>query len=290
MGDGNRGGSGDRAEAERRFRDAVAGIFGDRCKAAWFSGSFLYRGAETGRSDIDLVIVLDERTRLPADRPTLDRIRAFVDVYLAVHADLDLDPDLEFPAEYVVPVTIEQTLAWRGLALDGQVADSFPRVEHSDYWLGRPDRWFNAWLSEAAFSRYLSGDRAYHGWAKLEAWKTITRFLLLRSGGRPMSLEDFWPGLAQFGVKESYLPFWPQEEEWVRRAFTGLEQEGLLRREGDRVVPVQGALRAWEQRIARAIAADRSDGPLLLPIAQHDEVAEYAASRWKERSLVGALT
>lgn len=285
MRDGARGGAEDRAEAASLFREGVDRIFGGSCKAAWLSGSFLYHGAKPGRSDIDVVIVLDDRTAIPAGSDTLDRVRAFVDIYLDVHARFGLDPDLDFPAEYVVQASIEQAIEWRGLSLEGEVARQFPPVEHKDYWLGRPDRWFNAWLSETAFSRFLTGDEAYHERSKLAAWKTIFRFLLLRSDDRRgMTLEDFWPGLAHFGVKESYRPFWPVERKWVDRALSELEAEGAAQRIGDEVLPVRPALIEWESRIRTAIAADRGDGPLLLPVSLHDEIADYAKARWARMS------
>ena len=280
MRDGALGGASERAIAESEFRGAVEVIFGERCKAAWLSGSFLYKGAKPGRSDIDVVIVLDEATALPADEATTERIRAFVDVYLDVHARLGLDPDLEFPAEYVVPRAIEEAITWRGLSLHGSVADAFPAVENSDYWLGRPDRWFNAWLSETAFSHFLTGDALFHSAAKLAAWKTILRFLLLRGGGQAMGLEDFWTGLAQFGVKESYLPFWPQEESWVRRAIDDLVAEGSAERVADRVSPSLLWLDHWEKQIQSAIDDHEATGPLLLPPGPHDEIAAYAERRW----------
>ena len=288
MRDGSMGGPRDRAEAESDFRQAAQDIFGDRCKAAWLSGSFLYHGAKPGRSDIDVVVIFAEGTPIPADADTLERIRAFVQVYLDVHAGFGLDPDLEFPAEYVVPASIEQAINWCGLSLRNKVADQFPPVDDSDYWLGRPDRWFNAWLSETAFSRFLTGDQEFHARSKLTAWKTILRFLMLRSDGRPMGREDFWPGLAQFGVKESYLPFWPLEDLWVERAFSELEAEGSAKRVGERLAPVREALLKWEGQIQAKIDADRSEGPLLLPVEQHDEIAAYAEARWAEMVASGA--
>lgn len=280
MRDGTMGGGDERAKAEAEFSRAAKEIFGSRCKAAWLSGSFVYQGARPGRSDIDVVVVLDDKVGIPAEGETLEKIRSFIDVYLTVHARLGLDPDLEFPAEYVVEATIAQALDWRGLALDGAVADQFPPVDDPDHWLGRPDRWFHAWLSETAFSRFLAGDRAYHERSKLAAWKSVLRFLLLRSDGRPMSLDDLWPGLAQFGVKPSYQPFWPAEQAWVERAAGALEKEGLAERVGGRIMAVREPLRQWERQLESAIRADRSEGPLLLPPGLHDEIAAYAKRRW----------
>jgi len=282
MRDGVMGSGADRAEAEAEFRRAANEIFGARLKCAWLSGSFLYNGAKPGRSDIDLVVVFDETVAIPADEEVIDRIRRFIDVYLDVHARLDLDPDLEFPAEYVVPAQIEQAIGWRGLALNGSVADEFPPVDNSDYWLGRPDRWFNAWLSETAFSRFLTGDRTYHEHSKLTAWKTILRFLLLRSEGEPMGLDEFWPGLAQFGVKPSYEPFWPAERAWVERALAELEAEGVAEPRADAVAAVHGPLREWERQLEARIAAEPETGPLLLPPELHSTLGKHAARRWSE--------
>ena len=272
----------DRSEAEAEFKRAVADIFEGHCKAAWLSGSFVYDGAKPGRSDIDVVVVMDEKVAFPADDETLERIRHFIDVYLEVHARLGLDPDLEFPAEYVVPEAIGEAIEWRGLALNGAVAEAFPPVEDPSYWIARPDRWFNAWLSETAFSRFLAGDPAYHDASKLGAWKTILKFLLLRFDDRPLGLDDFWPGLAQFGVKPSYQPFWPAERLWVQRALAELEMEGFALRAGDRVTPEREALGRWEKKLQAAIAANRSTGPLLLPPDLHAQIGAYAAQRWEK--------
>ncbi|HET9428332.1 MAG TPA: nucleotidyltransferase domain-containing protein [Allosphingosinicella sp.] len=282
MRDGSQSGAADRVEAEIEFRRAVNDVFGPRCKAAWLSGSFVYNGAKPGRSDIDVVVVLDERTAIPADEETLERIESFIQVYLRVHARLGLDPDLEFPAEYVVPAAIDQAIRWRGLALEGRMANEFPPVEHSDYWIGRPDRWFNAWLSETAFSRFLAGDPSYHEASKLGAWKSVLRFILLRSDDRPVGLGELWPRLAQFGVKPSYEPFWPAERAWVQRAIAELEGEGTLERSGDRVLPVRDGLRQWEMQVQAAIAGDRSVGPLLLPPELHRKIGAYASRQWEQ--------
>lgn len=282
MRDGGLSQGADRSEAEAEFKRAVADIFEGRCKAAWLSGSFVYDGAKPGRSDIDVVVVMDENVAFPADSDTLKRIRHFIDVYLKVHAGLGLDPDLEFPAEYVVPDAIAEAILWRGLALNGAVAEVFPPVDDPSYWIGRPDRWFNAWLSETAFSRFLAGDEAYHDASKLGAWKTILKFLLLRFDDRPLGLDDFWPGLAQFGVKLSYQPFWPAERLWVQRALAELETEGFALRAGERVTPEREALERWERQLQTVISADRSPGPLLLPPQLHGQIGAYAAKRWEE--------
>jgi hypothetical protein len=168
------------------------------------------------------------------------------------------------------------------------MANEFPPVEHSDYWVGRPDRWFNAWLSETAFSRFLTGDASYHEASKLGAWKSVLRFLLLRSDDSPVGLDELWPRLAQFGVKPSYEPFWPAERAWVQRAIAELEAEGTAQRSGDRVLPVRDALRQWEKQVQAAIAGDRSVGPLLLPPELHGKIGAYAARQW-ERLDCGAM-
>src|SRR5688572_26784826 len=81
--------------------EAALDVFGPLCKLAWLSGSYAYEGARPGRSDADIVLVFDENVPLPADPATLEPIRRFVDRYLAVHARHGLDPDLDFPGEFV---------------------------------------------------------------------------------------------------------------------------------------------------------------------------------------------
>ena len=268
--------------AETRLAEAARDVFADRLKAAWLSGSAVYQGAKPGRSDIDVVLVLDGDVALPADEATLARIRRFVDAYLAVHAWRGLDPDLDFPGEYVVPATLEEAIAWRGFAYEGAVPTEFPPVETSDYWLGRPDRWFHAWVSMTAFSRFLTGDRDYHSRTKLAAWTAVVRFVLRNVAAASASVDDLLPMLAQFGLKPSYRAFWPGEREWVGRAVAALEAEGSVVLDHDRIVPNRARLQQWEREVEAAIADDGGRPPLLLPPDLHREVGRYATRRWAE--------
>lgn len=271
-------------EAEAGLRAAVEEAYGERAKAAWLSGSFVYRGEQSGRSDVDVVVVLREDTPVPADAATLARVRAFVDSYLEVHARCGLDPDLDFPGEHVVPATLDEAIAWRGLAAEGGggVVERFPPVISGDYWLGRPDRWFHAWVSMTAFSRFLTGDAEWHAAMKLAAWKTVARFVLLRSGGPPRAPEALLPELVQFGAKPRYRRFWRAERDWLLRALAELEAEGAVRLGGGLVAPAAERLRAWEAQLRSAVAAHgREPGPLLLPPVLHAEVGAYAKARWE---------
>ena len=271
------------AGAEDRLAAAAERIFGPRLKAAWLSGSFVYDGARPGRSDIDVVLLVDEGAAVPADEAMLAAIRAFVDEYLAVHARLGLDPDLDFPGEYVAPATLKEAIAWRGLALDGGIAERFPPVESPDYWLGRPDRWFHAWLSMTAFSRFLAGSRPAWEAAKLAAWRTVARFVLLRSGQRAVAADALWEALGQFGVKPRYRAFRALERPWLKRALAGLEAEGEVAVDGERIVPDPERLGAWRRRVEAAIArAGGTPGPLLLDPGRHRTVEAHSARRWRD--------
>ena len=265
--------------AEARLREAVAASFGRACKAVWLSGSFVYKGEHCGRSDIDVVIVLDESVPVPADRPTVASIEGFIDAYLEVHARHGLDPDLDFPAEYVVPSTIEQAIEWRGLALDGAMATKFPSSVPPDYWLDRPDRWFHAWLSMTAFSRFLAGDRDWHAAAKVAAWRAILRFILL-GARRPLAEVDLPASLAQFGMKPSYQSFWTREREWIRKALGDLAAENCIVQADGMLIPDAMQMNEWRQRVEERIEQGDDGSPLLLPPELHRAVADYAARRW----------
>jgi hypothetical protein len=270
------------AEAQARLAEGVRSTFGSRLRSAWLSGSFVYGGAQPGASDIDIVIVLEEGEPVPADGEALARIRSFVDIYLNVHAGCGLDPDLDFPGEYVVPAALDEAIEWRGVAVEGRVARELPPPDSPDYWIGRPDRWSNAWLSMTAFTRYLAGDRSYHEAQKRAAWRSMARFILLRSAA-PIRRDDIWAELTQFGVKPRYHLLRAVEEPYLARALDTLEAEGALTREGDRLVPQMESLRGWERRLAATIAAREGDlGPLVLPPDLHRQLGDYAKERWLE--------
>lgn len=256
-------------------------IFGRRCKAAWLSGSFAYQGARPNRSDVDVVVVLENSTALPADCETLRLIRLFVDAYLDVHARHGFDPDVDFPGEFVTPAMLEQAIGWRGLAWEGRAAEAFPSVDCDDYWLGRPNRWYNAWLSMTAFSRFPVGDRIYHSTMKVAAWAAVAKFLLLRTNRRRLSPDEMLLGLDQFGVKPRYPDFWAAERSWVDRALDELQAEGALAFSDGIIEPNTDRLRQWERQLDAEISRG-SEPPLLLDTRLHREIEAYAASRWAD--------
>jgi hypothetical protein len=269
-------------EAGAELLQAAQEIFGPLCKAAWLSGSYAYRGARQGRSDADIVIVLDDGLAVPADNATLGLIRRFVDAYLAVHARHGLDPDLEFPGEFVTPEMIAETIAWRGLAHEGGLPDpAFPPVESSDHWLDRPDRWYNAWLSEIAFSRFPVCDVEYHDQVKIAGWATVLRFLLLREPRVSLTPDELLLGVVQFGVKPRYPDFWTLERPWVDRALEALAAEGMVGLRPDLVERRIECLRAWESGLLARIEADDRAPPLVLDRSLHRDVEHYARGRWE---------
>lgn len=267
-------------EAGTELLQAVEVVFGPTLKAAWLSGSFAYQGARRARSDVDVVVVLDGGVSLPADEGTMRLIRRFVDAYLAVHDRHRFDPDLDFPGEYVTPAMLDEAIVWRSLAFEGGLPARFPAVISDDYWLGRPDRWYNAWLSMTAFSRFPVGDRDYHSAVKLAAWKTLARFLLLRTDRRRLTPAEMLLGLDQFGVKPRYPDFWSVEREWVERTLAELQAEGAVGVADGLIEPHVKWLAGWERRLEARIAEGAAQPPLLLDTKRHREIEEYSASRW----------
>ena len=266
-------------EAGTELLQAVEEVFGPILKAAWLSGSFAYQGARRARSDVDVVIVL-EGVPLPADKGTMRLIRRFVDAYLAVHERHRFDPDLDFPGEYITPAMLDEAINWRSLAFEGDLPARFPSVISDDYWLGRPDRWYNAWLSMTAFSRFPVGDRDYHSAVKLAAWKTVARFLLLRTDRRLLTPDEMLLGLDQFGVKPRYPDFWSVERDWVDRTLAELQAEGALGLADGLIEPNFEWLANWESRLEAEIADSAAPPPLLVDTKLHREIEEYAASQW----------
>lgn len=268
-------------EAGSELLRAAEQVFGSKCKAAWLSGSFAYQGARQSRSDIDVVVVLDLSVAPPASEETMELIRSFVDAYLAVHARHGFDPDLDFPGEFVTPAMLEQAIEWRSLDLDGGVPARFPPVLADDYWLDRPDRWYNAWISMTAFSRFPVGDRDYYSAVKLAAWKTIARFLLLRADRRLLTPDEMLLGLDQFGVKPRYPDFWTVERDWVDRVLEDLQTEGAVVLANGLIESNLDRLGEWQRQVQAAIDASADPPPLLLDVARHREIEQYAARRWE---------
>ena len=266
-----------------RLAAAVRDIFGAKCKAAWLSGSFAYDGAQAGRSDIDAVIVFDERqVGAPAEPGTLLLIERFVDEYLVVHATQGFQPDLDFPGEFLTEALIEDAAAGRGLGCDaapGQL--SLSPLEDEHYWLDRPDRWSRAWLSMTAFSRYLGGSRDYHRAVKLRAWKTILRFVLLKAEGRPASsVDDLFDRLGQFGLKKSYRSFRDVEREWMERALSELAAEGSIQPGDRQIMPLSEPLNNWQGDLCRELSVGPGQPPLLLGIGETRRLSAYASKQW----------
>lgn len=268
-------------EAGSELLRAAEQVFGSKCKAAWLSGSFAYQGARQSRSDIDVVVVLDRSVASPASEETMELIRSFVDAYLAVHARHGFDPDLDFPGEFVTPTMLEEAIGWRSLDLDGGVPARFPPVLADDYWLDRPDRWYNAWISMTAFSRFPVGDRDYYSAVKLAAWKTIARFLLLHADRRRLTPDEMLPELDQFGVKPRYPDFWTVERHWVDRALAEMEAGRELVLAQGLIEPNRARLSEWQRQVQAAIDASADPPPLLLDVRRHREIEQYAARRWQ---------
>jgi len=270
-----------------RLAVAVREIFGAKCKASWLSGSFAYDGARAGHSDIDVVVVLGKAIRAPAGADTTVLIRRFVDEYLALHAAHGLQPDLDFPGEFLTELLIQQAAEGRGLACDGSLGRLWlSAVESEEYWINRPDRWFRAWLSMTAFSQYLAGSRSYHSAAKLCAWKTILRFVLLHAGTLSLVLDDVFDRLTQFGVKERYRSFRAVEHGWVHRALHELAAEGALQLANGQIVPMSGRLDIWGRELCKKLADPHALPPLLLDVQDTRHLSTYASERWAALSPV----
>ncbi|HMG46426.1 MAG TPA: nucleotidyltransferase domain-containing protein [Allosphingosinicella sp.] len=263
-----------------RLRSAVKDCFGPKCKAAWLSGSAAYGGARVGFSDIDVIIVFGERVTSPADSETIILIKRFVDEYLALHADLGLQPDLDFPGEFLTERLIQQASDGRGFTREGNPPRlALPPIESAECWLDCPDRWFRAWLGMTAFSRHFAGSRHYHSAVKLDAWKTVLRYVLLAAGSQSLLPDEVFEGLAEFGLKPSYRTFRTLETEWVQRAMAQLEAEAVVRLAHGRLHPCRAGLRAWEAHVCEHFA-EGAPLPLLLDIHNTRRLSAYAATRW----------
>ncbi len=271
------------------YSNAIATAFGDLCKTAWLTGSFAYGGGTLGKSDVDVTIVL-HNSALDVDAGRLnDRAQSFVSSYLALHRELGYRPDLHFPGEYVTCAMISDAVDGRGFHVDAAGKLFLPKAS-TQYYLEDPERWFRAWLSQTAFSRFLCGDRSFHRESKLGAWATIIRFLL-RDKSDAFTTAFIFDSLRVFGVHHDYWSFRRLEAPWVNRVLTGLVECGDLQSQNNEFEPNVPALVGWEASLSATIVSGAiRRARLLLPMDMTRDIASFAENNWaaSNEGLVGS--
>lgn len=262
-------------DSSATLAQAVTAIFGDACKVAWLSGSFAYGGA-TKTSDLDVVLLFDRATPVPATPELFGRIKKFVDVYLEAHRVEGLQPDCDFPGEYLNENLVNQCLLGRGFTISESRQLTMPEVSHT-YWTDDWRHWFRAWASMLAFSRFLVGDRQLFEWIKSEGWMPILKFILLKTDARTENA--VFEGLVDFGLKPHYRDFRALEAPYIRNAMARLERDGFVGFEDELYVPKRENLLRWHDETVTRNVAPPNPGDLLLNLEQTAELAAYANSR-----------
>lgn len=271
-----------REEVRRYYRERVKARFGASCLMAWLTGSFAYSGGTRGKSDIDVLVVLDDAFAALEPRERAGQVAGFVNDYLALHLRTGYVPDLQFPGEYVTEAIIKDAVAGRGFHVGEDGALFLPRAS-VEYYLADPERWFRAWLSQTAFSRFIGGDEAAYQAHKRAAWATILKFVLKNCPLESIEEDDVFGLLRAFGVHADYWDFRASERAWVGEGLRELLDEGMLLAYGGRYVPVRESLATWEGVVAQAVRSGSiRRAAFLFDMPLTREIAAIATTRWEE--------
>lgn len=269
-------------EIEDRFAEAAIKNFRGNLIFLISSGSFAYRGATKGRSDLDVMAVLKEDVR---DMPRDDLRRmthGFIDEYIAIHEEYDYALDDVFPGEYITPTNVRDAINGRGFETTTVGKLCLPKASN-EYYLGSRENYYRAWRSMLAFSKKLAGNETQFQSAKLQAWETNIKYLLssrdLRRVNRDSllriltSVEDKWESV---GVTKKYLTFSEDEKEYVERVLTRLRIQGILDYSDDEFEVKNANLSQWENEIVESIGSGRIMQSSFLFSDEDDErFAEY---------------
>lgn len=249
------------------------------------SGSVVFSGAIPGKSDIDIIAILDPSiTSLSKDR-RLDLVRSFVSDYLEVHRSFGFEPDLTFPGEYFTSDQVEDAIAGRGFQISEDGKLYLPRV-YEGYYLEDPERWFRAWLAQSSYGEYVYGDTDLFEENKIRGWETVILFTLLTS---EMTHADTTAVLklitasgdkkSGLGIADRYITFSSTQKPYIDAALKRLQQLGFLDEQGN--IDHQ-RLQTWQDDLSKKIrSGDIGQAEMFLDLKDTLNLEAFAKKKWK---------
>lgn len=273
---------------EMRSRMVEIGLknFGDDLSYFFTSGSIVFNGAISGKSDVDMVAVLQPSVLKKPRIEIVDKIKGFIDDYLKFHYDFNFLPDLEFPAEYITGHQVDDSIAGRAFHADEQSGLYLPRV-YDGYYMEDPERWHRAWLSLSAYGEFIVGDREKFDNNKVRAWQTILLFNL------PSMTEELDKAMVMDfmtrsgdkksgnGVSERYFTFREKESNSVTKALEMLARNGFLLPSGVIFVKNNSQIATWHFETAKKILdCSIRNAEYLTSLENTHSMSSYAKQKW----------
>ncbi len=272
-------------QIEDKFAEAATRNFRSNLIFLISSGSFAYRGATKGKSDLDVMAVLDDNVRQMPQVDLHNMTRGFIRDYVAIHQEYDYALDNVFPGEYVTPDNVDDAIAGRGISVSPEGRLYLPKASNQ-YYLGNQENYYRAWRSMLAFSKKLAGNENRFQQAKLGAWGTIIKYLIGSHDLKEVSSnsllklltsqEDKWESV---GVTNKYLTFCEDEREYIERVLVRLKIEGILKFAENGYEVDSGSLATWQNNLAKQI---RSGGIATSDFLFSDKDDEEFAGYTKE--------
>lgn len=283
-------------EIEDKFAEAAIRNFRGNLIFLISSGSFAYRGATKGKSDLDVMAVLDDNVRRIPQADLHNMTRGFIRDYVAIHQEYDYALDDIFPGEYVTPDNVDDAVAGRGISVSPEGRLYLPKASNQ-YYLGNQENYYRAWRSMLAFSKKLTGNEGRFQQAKLGAWETIVKYLLGSHNLQEISSDsllqiltsqkDKWESV---GVTDKYLTFCEDEQEYIERVLVRLKIKGILRHAENGYEVATDSLATWQNELVTRIASgDIATSDFLFSDKEDAEFAGYTkeAKRIESTSDIG---
>jgi hypothetical protein len=268
---------------ESTYKNLAEECFGGLYSYCYQTGSFIYGGGTSGKSDLDITILFKNSIKYFPERDLEIRIKKFVLGYLDLHFKMGYMPDTTFPGEYVTEEMFADAIAGRGFHVGEDNKLYLPKAS-PEYYLADPERWFRAWLSQSAFCKFLTGDQDAFKKNKVKGWGTILKFVLKDVESEQIDITDIFNLLRSFGVHKDYYNFVTIETPWVIESLDQLARLGFLVRDNEEQIhPNKEKLKIWEKGLARAISS-RSirDAEFIFDLNKTILMAKYASDTWIE--------
>lgn len=263
--------------------------FGNHLLYSFSSGSYAYGGGIKGKSDIDIIAILDDSVRQLPKLDLMQRIEGFVDDYLVLHKEQDLIPDTVFPGEYLTYSMVQDAVAGRGLHVNDNNVLFLPST-YEGYYLEDPERWYRAWLSQSTFSVFVGGNGDMFLENKRKAWETSILFLLAYLPESEIDSQTIIQTLTSgsnkrlgLGVTDRYLTFTEREAGFVSDTLQNLTEKGYLAVTNKGFQKNVDQIQNWHwQKDKRIKDGTIRKAPFLLDLEEIKQLAVATEEKWQQ--------
>lgn len=276
-------------QVKDQYKTAINKHFKEEVAYSFISGGFTYGGAIRGKSDIDIVSVFFPDAKSKDEKKFWNGMSGFVDDYLSIHKQHGYVPDITFPGEYITTSQVQDAIAGRGF----QVSDHnrlYLDAVTPTYYLEDSERWYRAWLSQSAFSDFITGDRELFLRNKEKAWKTVSMFNLLSIDQRDITTSSFLDYLVSnpnkkvgSGVHSRYRQFRQKEQPVMDRVMHTLVEDGVLTSRDSYVFTIQyDKVYQWENNVSRDLRSQAiRHAPYLIDMRETSQIGKATKNRWQ---------